>query len=87
MARLRKLALKQGTTISGIKASRQEVLDTTGVRVLQGSEYRFLAIFRIARHVSQGLAFENILQDSEFPRTGLLTSELSTACTILTDDF
>lgn len=33
MARLRKLALKQGTTISGIKASRQEVLDTTGVRV------------------------------------------------------
>ncbi|KAI4158254.1 MAG: hypothetical protein LQ342_007628 [Letrouitia transgressa] len=30
MARLRRLALKQGTTISGIKASFKEVLDTTG---------------------------------------------------------
>lgn len=30
IARLRKLALKQGTTVSGIKASREEVLDTTG---------------------------------------------------------
>lgn len=30
IARLKRLALKQGTTISGIKASREEVLDTTG---------------------------------------------------------
>ena len=30
ISRLRWLALKQGTTISGIKASREEVLDTTG---------------------------------------------------------
>ena len=43
IARLRKLALKQGTTISGIKASREEVLDTTGPALFSKMVFEYLS--------------------------------------------
>ena len=85
IARLRKLALKEGTIISGIKASSEEVLDTTGVHFLEIPNHRFLPIFRNARNISRILVVDKYVSTPRTPENGLLTTDLSTACPILTD--
>ena len=70
IARLRKLALKQGTTISGIKASREEVLDTTGVRVLGCSVTVFLLSSALPEMSRESWCSKNMLQFRGFLRTG-----------------